>query len=413
MVQDFKSAFTFWHLNGELLSGREAIAVIILSKILLKDSSTGMKHFVAAFLVHMVFLKHCSLSQRSCSEIRLSLKGENDLDKCLKDFSMTAIEIIDHWPETDPLSELQWDIFDLVDGRLLRQILANLSNFHSDKDLAPEISDLAKCVTQLTGVSISELLPQNRNTPVKRPSPPNIETTTRPYLVLPFKHPILDDFLADVRLEIDDLSDLAPTAESLKVFQEVSHWHNAKYPIDPKHVPKPKGFFARKKNQRFMADTIAYSASLTNSTGKQINPEIIVVKSHPNRDGGVGSSTAHWREDLRKIQATKNIKKMLQPMGGKGKALETAHARQAEKLDDKSNAVFAYCKSRCQELQREEDLIKRYLKTLKLFSSLSETDVMTIGAEVSLHMCNTLALIWRKSLVGSGRDSESRSRLPS
>lgn len=72
-----------------------------------------------------------------------------------------------------------------------------------------------------------------------------------------------------------------PEATSSNIFREISHWHNSRRPIDPKiredQIAKSEKrmFFARRRNQFFMAEMTAYAASLTNAVGKVLDPEII------------------------------------------------------------------------------------------------------------------------------------------
>ncbi|TIC97855.1 putative helicase [Colletotrichum higginsianum] len=139
------------------------------------------------------------------------------------------------------------------------------------------------------------------------------------------------------------------------------------------------GYYARKKNQRYMADTIAYSASLTNASGKNINPESIVVTQEQSP---VKTKTALTIQKRNKKQAGKS---------GKVKALEEAQKLKAEKTDTRSTSIVKNWDEKCRNFEREQS-IKHYSKVVGYLANLSETDKQAIGGEVHLYVCKVLSL---------------------
>ncbi|KAJ4307321.1 hypothetical protein N0V88_000704 [Collariella sp. IMI 366227] len=159
----------------------------------------------------------------------------------------------------------------------------------------------------------------------------------------------------------------------------MTHWHNSKVPLDPKHVPKAKGYFAAKRHQQFMSDTIAYSASLSGASGKNIEPESIVVQN----------LLAKLKIPTRAKEQTPRTKKE-PPKSNKQKALEYGKALQLEKLAIKSHSVVAIWKERCLEFDKQPLLFRRYLRAEKYASNLSSANWQIIGAEVLLYLGDVL-----------------------
>jgi len=204
--------------------------------------------------------------------------------------------------------------------------------------------------------------------------------------VLPFSHPVLDQHLADVRLQSNGV--LSESSTSGKIFQELAHWHNAKSPLDPKHVAKPpKGKYAYKKVQMLMSDTIAYSASLTGASGKTIDPETIIVDTSTAKPRTAATGPHSTRDKEREI--AHRMKKEV-PKSNKQKALEHGQARRLEKQATVSQSVVAGWKDRCLEFEMQTSMVKRYLRAERYSSALSSSHREVVGAEVLLYLGDVL-----------------------
>ncbi|RYP11257.1 hypothetical protein DL765_007837 [Monosporascus sp. GIB2] len=345
----------------KLLTARDIITLLSLSQILSPGESEHRQEQTVAILLHLAFLRRCDLPQRSFPRKGQGLKG--DKHKVMAELGQAAADIIDMWARgTTP--SVKWDAFDLIDGRLYLRIYNDLRSLSVDQDVAQEVGVLAELLKTLSGVDISIKLPQ-QNRGWKRQSElerdgvrtndPK-ESSYVPSTVLPFNHPVMDQYLQQVHLTLGEDSE---EQGSSQIFRELTHWHNAKKLADSRRpVTKPLGFFADRRNKKFMADTIAYSASLTGSSGKNINPEIIVV--HQSDDVKRPKTTQEpgndWRAALKDKQAAKNKKR--QRKSGKQKGLEAAQALKENKAEEKSAVVVSSWKKWTLELEKEKSLTK-------------------------------------------------------
>ncbi|PFH60934.1 hypothetical protein XA68_18554 [Ophiocordyceps unilateralis] len=388
--------------HGKPLSARDVISLTALCNTLLKKSDDCDKVCAAAYILHLCALRRWPLSQRSCPTTPLTTKEQADIDSFLASFADVSINVVENLSP-----EETWDAYDLLDGRILRRFFKNLKSLAPSPTVAREASKLAKRIHQLTQIDVSDFLPPSSDVNSASSSKQNEPENGLASYVLPFNHPVLERYLEPVRLVANEA---AEPVESSKVFQELTHWHNAKKPVDPKHTRQPLSLKLQRKNQRLMADTIAYSASLTNASGKIINPETIVTLSAANnppveQDGKAraGKKVPSKPVPSKSIPAKpvpskgKNSK---QVKSGRDKALEEAQRVRKEKLGDKAGAVMTYWDERCREFQNEQSLTRRLAKALKYLNGLSSQEMDSVGAEASLYICEVLA-----SMIGQGKKS--------
>ncbi|OTA76381.1 hypothetical protein M434DRAFT_402525 [Hypoxylon sp. CO27-5] len=373
------------------LTCRDVVTLCALSRVLDGRATDARMKAAVCILIQLVYIRHCHLSQRPVSQGR----SEQKASETMREFCIAATNIINE-EISDEITASKWDVFDLVDGRLYQAIYGTISNLLLPDALRTELSDLAKSLATLSGVDVSAMLPGRLpgvvQEAVERPST-RIDQD-RPS-VLPFSHPVINQYLQQVQLETEE--DSQPPYS--QIFQELTHWHNAKKLIDPKQVPKAPGFFARRRNQRFMADTIAYSASLTGASGKNIDPEVIVarkVTEEKNATPARGSNNG-WKLALKEKAAAKNKKQSAKSgaRAGKQKALEAAEATRVAKNEGKSAVVIESWRERLHEFQNERSLIKRFIKVEKHLSGLSPSVRAHVDAEISLYICHILILLRR------------------
>jgi hypothetical protein len=401
-------------ISGDFLSAREIITLYALSKVLRSEEGRVAKRTAVA-LVHLVALRHFKLSQRSFANTNLNLGPHHDA--FMRKFSFAASCALQGWFEGQ-FSSAAWDAFDLFDGRVYLQVSSSYATLDLPDQLHKEILRLAEMLKSWSGVDISAHLPQQHAKTQARGGPHTDGTKPRREAmrrkdhissVLPFSHPVMDRYLQPVKVQTAELSELPPVP---KIFQELTHWHNAKKPLDPKFIPKPPGFFARKRNQKFMADTIAYSASLSGSSGKIIDPEIIVVQSQApdKKPKAQTSSGPDWKAALKEKSAAKSKKpapntKKQPAKSGKEKAREEVAALNAVKSEAKSTAVVAFWAKRCAEFEKEPSLTRRYAKARKYLLEVSSMHGTAVGSEVSLYLCHVLTLL-RNSKSASKRSGK-------
>ncbi|KAK3379012.1 hypothetical protein B0T24DRAFT_694358 [Lasiosphaeria ovina] len=381
------------------MTAREIVSLHALSRMLEDDPSRKMidsHRRVAALLVHLVILAHCDLSQRSLrrcssthrdfSEVALGLRGglRSDSDYFIYHFLLNCQESIEDWFDSE-FSSLKWDIFDLFDGRLYLAVWDHLGDIRLPRELRNHLDRLGDLLEKESKSDVSGFFPPTLDEgPVEEM---RLDNETEPSAslvssVLPFSHPIVDQYLTKVQL---DSAAVPEPQTNPKVFQELTHWHTSKLSLDPKRIPKPRGFMARKKNQMFMADTIAYSASLTGASGKNIEPEIIVACGQNSKS----KATAQ----LSQAKPDTKGKKQQREKSGKKKAQEAAKALKDQKIIGKMAAITSSWKDRCLEFEKEPSLVKRYFKAEKYLSGLSSAYSDDIGAEVSLYICDLLMRI--------------------
>ncbi|KAK3389647.1 hypothetical protein B0H63DRAFT_409476 [Podospora didyma] len=378
--------------SGKKLTTREIVSIQALLTVMSSKNGdvSNIKQQAAALLTHLIILRHSGLSQRSVSE-KGSLTLTSTIEPFISGFSAAAREALESVSEGRP-SFVKWDAFDLFDGRLYLSVLSHLADISLPKELLGELKELGQLLKSLSGTDVSDSFPGaaakgdlTDGTETHAPKAPSI---------LPFSHPVVDQYLKKVNL---DSCVVAKPRPEPKLFQELVHPDLAKkVEIDPKAVPKKKGFWAMKKAQKIMADTIAYSASLTGASGKSIEPETIIVRI-PVKDTGKPAPTKNipvrpaQTKPEKKGPPKKDGKKEA-PKSGREKAQEAAKARKDQKDQGKSLAVASFWKDRCMEFEAERSLVKRYLKAEKYLLGLPPTHMDDIGAEVSLYLCS---LLWQ------------------
>ena len=385
------------HSKGTISSARDVLFLQALSRVLKEKATEQRQQQAASILLHLVLLYHLDLSQRSFPQVGAGLQEGHEV---MREFSEAASNILDEWTVEDT-DEMDWDVYDLVDGRLYLQVSHELTLASLPEDVVEEFTALAKLLMILSGVDVSEKLPHSICEEKTKRTEENshgadtevLEQAGSTSSVLPFAHPVMDKYLQQVHLETEEHRE--PATPSY-VFRELTHWHNARKPVDPKHIPAAQGYFARRRNQRFMADTIAYSASLTGTTGKNIDPEVVVVK-HSDEGGDAQTPKkpeADWKAALRSKQASKNKKQ--QGKSGRQKALDEAQVIKTGRAADKSVTMAASWEKSYSILDEENNMIRRYLRAEKYFRGLSSTQAPFIAEPASLYLCHILNLLREK-----------------
>ncbi|KAK4161068.1 hypothetical protein QBC43DRAFT_324415 [Cladorrhinum sp. PSN259] len=370
--------------QGRNLTAREVLSLHALTKILSSstaEDSDDLYRQAAALLVQLVALRHIPLSQRNLETDATATKPSANENSFITEFSNAVRQAVFGWSK-GAYAELSWDAFDLFDGRLYSAILAGIysKKFTLSQRLADEVSALADLLTAVSGTDLTKYIPG--------PGPPSDEgeakqsptVSSLTASVLPFSHPVIDRYL--VKVQIESKNDATPPPAS-KIFAELTHWHNAKKPLDPKRVPPALDFKARRRNQRFMADTMAYSASLTGASGKNIKPETIVASIEVAE-----SKKMKMPHHAKPVQSAPK-KKVVQKSGAQ-KAREEADRMRAEKTAVKSGEIVVAWKSRCAEFEKESTLLKRYLKAEKYFLGLSPSHMEAVSGEVVLYIASIL-----------------------
>ncbi|KAI1746596.1 hypothetical protein F4782DRAFT_43365 [Xylaria castorea] len=396
-----KAAFQF---NWTLYKGgsyRELLTAVALCRLLQSECVEKYKILTTAMILHGVIISHTKLEERS---LALTWSIQNSrickaVDTFLEHFCQEVTNIMESDLGESLARGLKWDVFDIIDGRLLLSLYSFLLGGESiPAALVGKAKPLIICVEEWSGVSLldSNCLQISTNSVAEKPQTKLMTPSCRSLqaTILPFNHELLNKFLEPVHLQTAQLHEKVNEG---KVFRELTHWHNAKLALESKRKPTKSGFYARKKTQKFMADTLVYSASLTNATGKLIEPKTIIVgASIPPKK----SLADHSSKVLTNLEAKKKSRRDT----GKDSAREAALFTQARKLETKNSATLRHWHILAQEFSREEVLIKRYQKSTKYWLSLTKEEKMIIGAEVSLYICDTLYRAWEKQAVTTDKE---------
>ncbi|KAB2572793.1 putative helicase [Lasiodiplodia theobromae] len=336
---------------------------------------------VASFVMHTVLQSQLSLECRSFESTQSSEASQN----FLLQFSKTALAIMKSPLWQAFLSEAQFacDISDLVDGRLFNMVLTRQLPL-------PELKgDFARIVSSL--VTLDIIVPETQHSHVGNDTTDPAGNFATLRKLLPFAAEGFDKHLQPVKLDIDDNALQRPSDNTSKAFRELTHWHNAKRPLNRKAMIAAKdraALYARRRDQRFMAEMMAYAASLTNAVGKALEPETIVTQD--------GQSTAsHTAKDQQQSSQTTRIG------GGKNKQKQARMDKLAAEQEKKEAAqnlkVFNSWHVVCKDIQREQQTTMRYIKALQFLGSLPTTKQAVVGSEIEFYALHCLLELWKVS----------------
>lgn len=241
----------------------------------------------------------------------------------------------------------------------------------------------------------------NKANPLAAPGENN-ETPQRPsdsYTVLPFSNDVFDAHLSPVHLRVDKAGDVVDATTS-QIFREVSHFHNTKRPVDPKireeQLAKSakQQFFARRRNQWFMAEMSAYAASLTNAVGKVLEPEIITP----------GATKIERKEENTKPKVAPKAAKKGAP-SKKEAMLAKIAADRSKKEEASAETLVQGWRLTCNALEKEPTPVARFQKAKQYLTSLnSDLKRNALEAEVRLYLLNALLGVWVSACRAAEKD---------
>jgi hypothetical protein len=347
--------------------------------VLLAAKTGDQDGLTTALLAETGLLAEISLSDRLLDSVDIPQRIQDFIATFAKD----ARKLISSAAWHDEIDEYEpvCDVADLIDGRLLAYCVE-----HPSKTDRFEV--LRKATQKLSGRDIPDV---QSSSSAPRSTQGSNGTDATSYALLPFSDSVFDEHLKPVHLKVSRSGGKAD-ATSASIFREVSHWHNAKRPIenktksqlekDPKIAKK-----ALRRNQFFMAEMTSYAASLTNAVGKVLEPEIItmgdkVAKLPP-------SKVENARPKQAPRQSAKNINASKQAM------LADIAASSKRKEEDNAKQLYQAWGMVCDGLEKQTDLASRYNKARQYLNGLN-TDIKrkTLGPEVRLYMLNCLLQMW-------------------
>lgn len=340
-------------------------------------SPAAFRDWAATFISHLVLLRRLPLSQRSFANVDIT--AQESYLVLLSEFLTSSLTVLREVPV-----DLTWDSFDLLDGRLLHLVAFNPPAL--PQNLATEAHEFGKKLHQVTGVDVRASLPalQPSEAPASDAERAITSTTYNECKVLPFSHPVLDGYFQEIPVVCTDSHelDVAP-----KLLKEMTHWHNARNSVVVKRPPRPKNKWELRSDQKWMATYIQYSASLTNASGKVLEPETIVAGTDTTDRAPVSDS----KKPAKPAKANASGGKKGKAKSGKELALENAAALKQGKIEAKGNSALLLWEDQCRLFEKEFDLVKRYQRVNKYLRGLTIEAQAAVGADVSVYACNVLA----------------------
>ncbi|KAE9979379.1 hypothetical protein EG327_007041 [Venturia inaequalis] len=402
--------------NDTELSERDAITLLSLAQLLKQNKIDAT--LASVFLLHTASLDYIPLASRRLSATSQSAEMAETIDNftqlaCQALFDSNVQDFMD-------VEVGECDVGDLVDARLFFALQAMVKDKqllvdNSASSLSSKYESLVAVLKAASGND--DLLPIKMvdleiPAKVKRSVPsPSAE------FVMPFQDVAFDKHLAPIHLSTDSNAAVHQSATTTRIFQELTHWHNARRPLATKGHIEVLNKWALKRNQRFMAEMIAYAASLTNANGKSLDPEIIIAggsgktsklailpgktdaKSKKSEAAIKKEEAAAKKEEAAASKKGGQAKKSAQTnkKGGKAAALEAAAAIKANKSDQEETKYFSHWDTHCKEvLQVEEDPEEQYAKTEQYFQRLVPKVAAIVGTEVELFKIGSLFELWTR-----------------
>jgi hypothetical protein len=324
-------------------SERDVISILVLHTAM--RNGVVLAEEASTFLLHTAALQYFPLANR-----RPSITTQNTIMKLINAFTRTAACLLrDHeLLEQLNLLSLPINLADLLDGFLLASLARDISlrnRLLANPAVEKKYDSLLGALVQASGGSFERKLAMEITTDYqdsKDLSRGCYSTPSKDRTILPFKNAIFDRHLAPVHLQLNGGLLNGSNPDNVKVFEELSHWHNHKHVIAIKGSTQKLGFFARRRNDWFMAEMHAYAASLTNAVGKALDPETIIVNQRvqplKKRRDSMRIKT-DGSQQLKDGVSSKSGKKTGNPTkkSGKAAALESAAAIKATRAHSKED----------------------------------------------------------------------------
>ena len=374
-------------------SERELLTVITLAQMLKDDPA--QKDLSTHFLCHTALITLLPLSNRRQPAQGPSGDGQSRLQSFVATFSEKSSSLISGgvWSKAMETKTVSCDVFDLIDGRLFEAVVMAESQWHFPPYLIPTFQGLAHGLCKLSGIHLE--IPTNLPIGTSRCNGVN-DSASDAVSILPFSNPIFDKHLTSINIRVVPYK--SSDRQYGRVFQEVSHWHNAKRRLNSKQrqqTPTSAKDKSRslKRDQRFMAEMQAYAASLTNAVGKALEPEVVTVSDSKGSKATVAKGSDGTVSSNKKLQGVKA--QAHRKGGGKRAMLEDIAANNAVKDSESEEKVFAAWRTVRSNLESERSLQSKYYKISNYLRDLPANKRRILEAEVHFHLLAILLDIYR------------------
>ena len=380
---------------GVVLTERLALVVFTLSQLLAERPTRA--HLVSAFLLHAVLLSHIPLSGRRMKETETNPDESEYEDPYLflSDFSLAARSAIDSsdWSQhTDDIGA-QCDLADLINERLFLVVLLNIQGCENRKCLLPEkiikeFDFLASIIEAHSGIQVQISAKRCLTGKALLPPPEPIATSS----VLPFSNIVFDQHLASMKINIEARDSSGTSERSMRIFKEITHWHNSKRLIDTKAIRIISDWQKKRllrNNQRHMDEMLKYAASLTNASGKILDPKTVTVQKDSQPSSSVATVNA---------MNTKYACDVIQGRTGKSTHVSKGKKIVQASISSKKNATaekaFSSWANKIEFLDKIVDPYALYWNTQNYLESLIAEKREVLTAEINLYSLQPLLEIW-------------------
>lgn len=396
------------------LTERQALAVVALSKLITEPPSSVSQALLPSlcyiFLLHLAYLAHLPLSARRLE----STSGAEGADAFLRAVVTVSNRVIQS-PDFVEFSSDN-DVADAIDGRLFLQL--SQSTTAPTGEVQKVLDSLLAALEHLSSSKLEPgVLPHTVESDIGNGAKDE-EQDSEELAVLPFSNQIFDKHLEPIRLKIDESAGDDQTIRSHRIFEELTHWHNAKKPIIQKGPPTPASlkteFWKAKREQLFMAEMRTYAASLTNAIGKSLDPETIIVgavktavketpsiaKAKSSREGQSPTDT----DDSDNTPPTLKTKAGGKKAGGGGKTAQRNAGKQAmlaqivatraKKEESSIDKTVAAWHTVCKNMEAEKDPRSKFRMAKTYWTKLQPAWREVIEAECQLYALNCVVQFW-------------------
>ena len=376
------------------LTERANLALIVLARMFRMDLVT--ETLAASFLVHAVLIGSISLRKR-CLKIPAQRDNvQSEMNAFLANFSKLSTALLKEslWTAAMEHRRVVCDISDLVDGRLLEAVHTNITAYALDPHQCSMYEIFAHALCAISGVHLK--VPPCTTAANALVGTMN-DFEMNEITILPFSNPVFDNHLSSIHLRITPSK--SSERHSGRIYQEVSHWHNAKRRLDPKAAQQTPAsekekFRARRRNQFFMSEMQDYAASLTNAAGKALEPETVTVNNPEPRKEKKAAKPPVAKDQ--KAKATPSRK-------GQGKAsmFDDLAAKKAIRDAEIENKAFSSWRKVREILEAERSLEAKYVKMSAYLRDLTDQKRDVLEAEVNYHLLCVLVDIYRALRKGA------------
>lgn len=382
---------------------REYLTILTLSRML-KDDAT-QSGLASLLLVHTVLLKNLSLSRRRPPATLSDKRLGGQLSSFISKFSSIAAFILmqDQWTQSKDVNTLECDVADLIDGRLLH-LLSTLN--HQDiitGALLSSFDQFAHALGELSGVKIR--LGSGDNSPQQQVVKSNGVATDK-LSILPFSNSTFDKHLVSVHIAVEErIAD----RQMGRIHKEITHWHNAKRPLIVKVVAAVDPRQAKRimrRNDFFMAEMQAYAASLTNATGKSLEPEIVTVSDKSTVKAVNKKEVKPDEEPGSTTQGSNSRKGKDTSKKGSAKQALLKNIAMGKAVKDKENVdkIFSAWRIVRTDLAAEKSLRNQYFRMVAYLDNLPDAKRIILKPEVLWNVLCILLTVY--GIFSKKKDSE-------